>query len=209
MLPWAFEQLFRARGCRCIAGVDEVGRGPLAGPVMTAAVLVPDDEAVRRRLAGIVDDSKVLKADRRVEAAALVREVCAVSVGSASVAEIDTLNIRGATLMAMRRALEGLPMQADAVLVDGRDVVPGVAVPQQAVIKGDGRELAIACASVVAKVARDALMAELGEAHPAYGWARNAGYGTVAHLAALASHGVTVHHRASFAPVAALLRGAA
>ncbi len=202
MLPWEFERRFWERGCTRVAGVDEVGRGPLAGPVVTAAVVVPDDEMVRNRLAGVVNDSKVLKATKRVEISALVREVCAVSVASASVEEIDALNIRGATLLAMKRAVEGLPVTADAVLVDGRDTVPGVALPQAAVIKGDGRELAIACASVVAKVARDALMAELGCVYPAYGWARNAGYGTAVHMAALAEHGVTEHHRTSFAPVA-------
>ena len=202
MIPWEHERALWARGCRQVAGVDEVGRGPLAGPVVTAAVVVPEDGTVRARLAGIVNDSKMLKAQRREEAAALVHEFCAVAVASASVAEIDALNIRGATLLAMHRAVDGLPIRAGAVLVDGRDIIPGVPLPQAAIIKGDGRELAIACASVVAKVARDALMARLGEAYPAYGWARNAGYGTAVHMAALAEHGVTEHHRTSFAPVA-------
>ena len=186
---------------KAVAGVDEVGRGPLAGPVVAAAVVVPP--AVRETLLAVAGDSKVLSAKKRMAVEALVREGCRIGIGEASVAEIDALNIRNATFLAMTRALGQVPH--DAVVVDGNARIPGLAVPQQCVVGGDGKELAVACASILAKVYRDALMARLGEAHPAYGWAKNAGYGTAVHMEALRHHGVTQHHRRSFAPVRDML----
>ncbi len=184
-----------------VAGVDEVGRGPLAGPVVAAAVVVPP--AVRDALLRVAGDSKVLSAKKRALVEVLVREGCLVGVGEASVAEIDDVNIRNATFLAMRRALEQVPH--GAVVVDGNARIPGLSVPQECVVGGDRRELAVACASVVAKEYRDALMRRLGEEYPAYGWAQNAGYGTAGHLAALQAVGVCVHHRRSFAPVKDML----
>ena len=203
------EDVFRARGLARVAGIDEVGRGPLAGPVLAAAVVVPDVADVRRRLRMQAGDSKVLSEAARDEVAAYVRETCAVGIGQASVEEIDALNIRRATLLAMVRAARALPMAPDGVLVDGLDVPGEFTVPGRAIVKGDAVELCVACASIVAKVARDALMAELARSHPHYGWERNAGYGTAAHMEGLRLHGVTPHHRRSFAPVRALLEAAA
>jgi ribonuclease HII len=201
------ELTFVAQGHARVAGVDEVGRGPLAGPVVAAAVVLPDDKALVEWLAARADDSKKMSAKLREEVAAFIELECAFAVAEASVAEIDTLNIRVAALLAMRRAVESvLP---HAVLVDGRDKVPGVMLPQQALIGGDGRELCIACASIIAKVRRDKLMTELDALHPGYGWATNAGYGTAVHMAGLQTLGVTPHHRTSFAPVRALMIQAA
>lgn len=203
------EAAFVARGLVRVAGVDEVGRGPLAGPVTAAAVVVPQDVGLREELLAGVRDSKVLSAKRREVLAARISETCAVHVAMASVEEIDRLNIREATLLAMVRAVDGLQDAPQAVLVDGRDVPPALALPAQAVVKGDAVELCIACASIVAKVARDKLMAALAAAHPQYGWECNAGYGSAVHMAALKEFGATVHHRKSFAPVRAVVEAAA
>jgi ribonuclease HII len=192
-----------------VAGVDEVGRGPLAGPVLAAAVVLPHDERWVGRWLGLVRDSKVLKAARREALAAEICEHALVGVGEANVAEIDAVNIRNATFLAMRRALAALPVAVQGVIVDGNARIPDLSMRQVTLVQGDAKELAVACASVVAKVARDALMVALAEEHPAYGWASNAGYGTAAHLAALAQFGPTPAHRTSFAPVAACLRGKA
>ena len=192
----SFEQAARAGGARRIAGVDEVGRGPWAGPVTAAAVILP---------AGVVpeglNDSKALSAARRD---ALTREImgCAqVSIAHASVEEIDAMNILAATQLAMRRAIAGLAQAPDHLLIDGNRLPPTLPCPAQAIVKGDARCLSIAAASIVAKTARDALMAELAQQHPGYGWERNAGYGTKAHKEALQNLGVTPHHRRSFKPI--------
>lgn len=195
-----FEAAFHARGLLRVAGIDEVGRGPLAGPVVAAAVVL-DFARVPVGLA----DSKALTATRR---AALAQEIAAqadVSIAEASVAEIDRLNIRGATHLAMRRALDGLPGGAVAAVIDGRDIPAGWPCPAEAVVKGDARCLSVAAASIVAKEYRDALMRRLAEAHPGYGWERNAGYPTAEHRAALQHLGVTPHHRRSFGPVRNML----
>lgn len=179
-----------------VAGVDEVGRGPLAGPVTAAAVILDPS-----RLPAGLDDSKRLSAARRAALAEELRACAIVSVAHASVAEIDRLNILHAALLAMRRAVEGLPRTPAHVLVDGNRTPPDLPCPATPLVKGDARSLSIAAASIIAKVARDALMAELARQHPGYGWERNAGYPTPAHLDALKRLGVTPHHRRSFAPV--------
>jgi ribonuclease HII len=205
------ELTFVSRGYARVAGVDEVGRGPLAGPVVAAAVVLPEDKSLIEWLAARADDSKKLIAKNRREVAAFIERECLYAVAEASVQEIDMLNIHHATLVAMRRAVTQLQGQLEctALLVDGKFTVPKLELAQQAVIGGDARELCIACASIVAKVRRDALMAELDIVHPGYGWATNAGYGTAAHLAGLQRLGVTPHHRTSFAPVKALMGQAA
>jgi len=197
----------RARGLR-VAGVDEVGRGPLAGPVVAAAVVLPADLDALQPLLREVRDSKALSktARERVSAAVLAaadpEQGCglAVALGIADVAEIDRLNILQASFLAMRRAVEALPQLPDAVVADGK-LVPPLPCPTTAVVGGDAASLSIAAASIVAKVHRDAIMAGLAEAFPVYGWERNAGYGTHEHRTALMRHGVTPHHRTSFAPV--------
>lgn len=183
-----------------IAGVDEVGRGPLAGPVVTAAVILPD----RLTIDGLTD-SKKLSAKRRAELEVQIRE-CAIafSFGSASREEIDALNILHATMLAMQRAIEALPIRPDFVRVDGNRT-PKFSMPSEAVIGGDGLVPCISAASILAKQARDALMADLATCFPSYGWERNSGYPTKQHLEALHTEGVCVHHRRSFAPVAKLL----
>ena len=185
----------RAAGYACIVGLDEVGRGPLAGPVVSAAVVL-DLDNVPQGLA----DSKVLSAQKR---AALFAEILATSkVGIASVshAEIDTINIRQASLLAMCRALAALPCTPDMAFVDGNDP-PRLPCATEAVIKGDSSIASIAAASIVAKVVRDRMMARLSETYPAYGFASNAGYSTKVHLQVLANNGPCPFHRLSFAPL--------
>ncbi|HEU4990224.1 MAG TPA: ribonuclease HII [Gemmatimonadaceae bacterium] len=180
-----------------IAGVDEVGRGPLAGPVVACAVIMPPGA---RAIAG-VDDSKRLSAAQRERLEGKIRErALAVALGAASVREIDALNIYKATVLAMRRALGRLGVAPDHVVVDGKPIRI-LGVEHTAVVGGDGRCYSVACASIVAKVTRDRLMRALARRYPAYHWERNAGYGTQAHLESLWAHGATVHHRRSFLPV--------
>jgi len=180
-----------------VAGVDEAGRGPLAGPVVAAAVVFP---AFAKPIRGL-RDSKLLSAAARERLAALVRvRALAVAVGAASVHEIDRFNIRRAAVLAMRRALARLAVRPDVVLVDGLPC-PELGCPHQAIVDGDARCHSIAAASVIAKTVRDRLMALLGSRYPAYAWTANKGYGTPEHLAALAELGFTAHHRRSFSPV--------
>jgi ribonuclease HII len=186
-----------------LAGVDEVGRGPLVGAVVTAAVIL--DPA--RPIDGLAD-SKTISDKRRQRLAPLIRErALAFSLGRAEPAEIDELNIFHATLLAMRRAVAGLGLAPDAVLVDGNRVTD-FGCPAEAVVKGDGRIPAISAASILAKVARDEEMVLLHLRHPDYGFDRHKGYPTAEHLAALARFGPLPEHRRSFAPVARLLDGA-
>jgi ribonuclease HII len=183
-----------------IAGVDEAGRGPWAGPVVAAAVVL------RGAVPAGLDDSKKLSARRRAALFdALHASACLVGVGQASVAEIDALNIAQATYLAMTRAVEALGVEPAHVLVDGNRL-PRWRWPATAIVGGDGSEPAISAASIIAKVTRDRIMAELHAAFPGYGWATNEGYGTAAHARALQSLGATPHHRASFAPVRAVLQ---
>jgi len=201
-------KLEKATGGR-VAGLDEVGRGPLAGPVVAAAVVFP--RGVPRKLASLLDDSKKLSAEKReIAFAALFAaqgEVVEIAVGAASVIEIERINILQASLLAMRRALRRLPTPPDAALVDGNKA-PLLGCPVQCVVGGDATSLSIAAASIVAKVIRDRGMARLAQRFPHYGWERNAGYGTPDHCRAMAQVGVSVHHRRGFAPVRALLQEA-
>ena len=179
-----------------VVGVDEVGRGPLAGPVVVAAVIL------LREIPGLAD-SKVLSAAARAELAQRIRRDGRVALAAASVAEIERLNILGATLLAMRRAVLRLGVRPGLVLVDGNRG-PALDCEVRCVVGGDATVPAISAASIVAKVTRDALMARLARRHPGYGWERNAGYPTREHLAALARLGLNRHHRRSFGPCAAL-----
>jgi ribonuclease HII len=186
-----------------VAGVDEAGRGPLAGPVIAAAVIL-DRETLPAILANGLDDSKRLSRARRAALFIALRGEARIGIGGASVAEIDRLNILQATFLAMARALGRLGDRPDCALVDGNRL-PELPCPARAVVGGDGRSLSIAAASIVAKITRDRIMAGLARRHPGYGWERNAGYGTKAHRDALARIGVTHHHRASFSPVTRIL----
>jgi ribonuclease HII len=180
-----------------VCGVDEAGRGPLAGPVVAAAVILD----ARRPVTGLAD-SKALSPQRRDELAALIRErALAWSTASADVDEIDALNILQATMLAMRRAVEALAIAPQEVLVDGNRC-PQLACRARAVVKGDRDVAAISAASILAKTTRDAMLVELDRAWPQYGFAQHKGYGTPAHLAALQRHGPCPAHRRSFAPVA-------
>ncbi len=203
MMPdFAFETAAMARGLARVAGVDEVGRGPLAGPVTAAAVVLNPN-----RIPPGLNDSKKLTAARRVALAAILRETCDHCVVHVSPAEIDQLNILHASMAAMTRAVAGLHAPPDHVLVDGNRVPPALVGRAEAVVKGDARSLSISAASILAKVARDAVMADLARAYPGYGWERNVGYPTAEHRAALKTYGVTPHHRHSFAPVHNILCG--
>lgn len=194
----AAEQEARQSGFRCICGIDEAGRGPLAGPVVAAAVVLPQGYSLHG-----LNDSKKLTARKRGElfAALMNDDRVQKSVAQASVGEIDRLNILYATHLAMSRAAQGLPSVPDFCLIDGLPV-PDFPFPSRSIVKGDARCLSIAAASILAKVTRDRLMAELGKQFPQYGFERHAGYGTRAHIQAIETYGITVHHRRSFAPVA-------
>ena len=190
-----------AAGLWPMAGVDEAGRGPLAGPVVSAAVIL-DPERVPEGLC----DSKLLGAAERDRLfAEIAASALAVSVASATAAEIDAINIRQATLLAMRRAVAGLSVRPGFVLVDGNDP-PVFACPAEALVGGDNLSCSIAAASIVAKVTRDAMMARLCSLYPAYGFSRHAGYGTAQHRSALQAHGPCPEHRYSFAPVKGVWR---
>ena len=194
MPDFSIERRHWAAGRRVVAGLDEAGRGCLAGPVVAAAVVLPPEAD----LPGL-DDSKRLTADAREALVPVIRgQALAVGVAACSPAEIDELNILWASMEAMRRAAASLALAPDVLLVDGNREVPDAPCPQEAVVKGDARSLSIAAASVVAKVARDRRMVELDAAFPVYGWAGHKGYPTAAHYAALAEHGPSRHHRRSF-----------
>ena len=179
-----------------VAGVDEVGRGPLAGPVLAAAVILP--ARLPRSLNRTIDDSKKLTAGRRVESYAALRACGAeLALRAASVRASDSINIYHASMLAMRRAIARLPRAPHHVLVDGKSK-PGGAIPCTAIIGGDAISLSIAAASIAAKVTRDALMARLHPRYPHYAWHSNAGYAARHHRAAITEHGITPHHRANF-----------
>ncbi|MFN4060127.1 MAG: ribonuclease HII [Paracoccus hibiscisoli] len=196
MPDYAMEQAALDGGARLIAGVDEVGRGPLAGPVTAAAVIL-DPTAIPPGL----NDSKALTAARREALAAQIMATCDWSVAHVDPPEIDALNILRASHVAMCRALAGLRRTPCHVLIDGNMLPRDLTLPAQAVVKGDARCLSIAAASIVAKVLRDRIMVDLAQQHPGYGWDVNAGYPTPAHKRALLDLGITPHHRRSFKPV--------
>lgn len=182
-----------------IVAIDEVGRGPWAGPVMAAAAILNP-----QNIPTGLNDSKKLSAAKREALYTSIMDAAQVAIGVASVEEIEQLNILQATKLAMRRAYDGLGVNATIALIDGNQP-PQLPCPTRCIVKGDSISLSIAAASIVAKVTRDRLMAELALQYPYYGWERNAGYGTKAHQDGLASHGLTPHHRKGFAPIRALI----
>jgi ribonuclease HII len=191
-----FEQDAYDTGYPRVAGVDEVGRGPLAGPVVAAAVVLDPDN-----IPDGLNDSKQMSAKKREALYDILHDIADVSIAQASVREIEEVNILQASHIAMVRAVSGLEHPADFVLIDGNAVPRGLNTPAGTLVKGDTRSLSIAAASIVAKVWRDRLMMSLAQQHPGYGWATNQGYPTKEHKAGLKSHGVTLHHRRTFAPV--------
>ncbi len=188
-----------------VAGIDEAGRGPLAGPVLAAAVIL-DRTRAKRSLLRLLDDSKKLTIEEREKAYRSLRKSDAVliGVGAASAREIDRFNILQASFLAMRRAVAALPTAPAMALVDGNRP-PRLACPVQVVVSGDALSYSIAAASIIAKVTRDRIMHRLDVRHPGYGWATNVGYSVPAHLAGLQKLGPTPHHRFSFAPLGRLL----
>ena len=197
---YSFETSAHGRGFFAVCGVDEVGRGPLAGPVTAAAVILNPDDIP----AGLAD-SKALTAARRESLAPEIHEKAIVSIAHASVEEIDALNILRASHLAMERAVAGLSQKADYALIDGNRLPRELEVPAETIVKGDAKVLSIAAASIVAKLCRDQLMVGLAQQFPDYGWDKNAGYPTAAHREALQICGVTPHHRRSFGPVHKIL----
>ena len=180
---------------KIVCGIDEVGRGPLAGPVVSAAVVLPP--GLNSQLLGTLKDSKQLTPARRAILAAEIRASCLVGFGAASAKEIDTLNILRATMLSMSRAVRALRIPVDHALVDGNQL-PSLPCPASCIIRGDELKPAIAAASIVAKVLRDRLMVRLAGRYPGYGWEDNVGYGTRRHAEALGSLGFTPHHRRTF-----------
>ena len=192
---FSFENDLIARGATQIAGVDEVGRGPLAGPVTAAAVILNPNNIPEG-----LNDSKALTKRRLAILEPLILTSAEVSIAHASVEEIDEINILQASHLAMERAVAGLG-QVDHVLIDGNKIPRGLKCSATSLIKGDSRSLSIAAASIVAKMCRDRIMVELAQQYPGYGWETNAGYGSKSHISALQNLGVTPHHRRSFKPV--------
>lgn len=190
-----------ARGARVVAGVDEVGRGPLAGPVTAAAVVLDPD----RIPDGLNDSKRLSSAARNALAELILLNARAAAVAHASVEEIDTMNILQASHLAMRRALAALNPLPDHAVIDGNRLPGDLCCPAEPLVKGDARCLSVAAASILAKVARDRIMTDLARDWPGYGWETNAGYPSPAHREALARLGVTPHHRRSFAPVRNIL----
>jgi len=193
------EEQFRTKGL-VVCGVDEAGRGPLAGPVVTAAVIL-DPKSIPDGL----NDSKKLSAKKRDALYEQIMASAFVGIASAPPSTIFELNIRGATLHAMAQAVKALSILPDIALIDGRDVPPKLPCRGQALIKGDSRSLSIAAASIVAKVTRDRMCELLDQSMPEYGFAKHKGYGTAAHMEALQIHGATPHHRADFKPIAEII----
>ena len=197
---YSLEDAARARGSLIIAGVDEVGRGPLAGPVTAAAVILTP-ECIPEGL----NDSKKLSPKKRQAVEQAIFDNGVVAIAHATVEEIDSLNILRASHLAMERAVAALNSQPDYLLIDGNMIPNGLQIPAEAVVKGDGKSLSIAAASIVAKEARDRIMVDLAQQFPGYGWEKNAGYPSKQHRTALEELGVTPHHRRSFKPVHKIL----
>jgi ribonuclease HII len=197
-----FEQALWQQGCGLVAGVDEVGLGCLAGPIVAAAIVIPRDCVP---IVG-VRDSKQMSAHQREQLfPAICDQAIAVGLGMATVAEVDTVNVLQASYLAMNRALARVS-PVDHALIDGRSIKPGkILVPHTTIVHGDAHSYAIACASVIAKVRRDRLMRRLARRYPGYGWETNAGYGTKQHQAGMKIFGITPWHRRSYAPVKAIM----
>jgi len=191
---------FEREGPLPVCGIDEVGRGPWAGPVVAAAVILDP-----RGIPDGLNDSKRLAPERRAELATMLEARATVALGVASVAEIETMNILQASFLAMRRAILGLATRPALALVDGNKAPPGLPCACRPIVGGDGLALSIAAASIVAKVARDRTMVALAQQFPGYGWETNMGYGTRSHQEGLARFGVTPHHRRSFQPIHKIL----
>ncbi len=199
---WQHENAAKSAGFVRVAGIDEVGRGPLAGPVLAACVILPDDF----RLDGINDSKKLSERQREWAEARICAEAVSIGIGSVEPDVIDRINILQATHEAMRLAYSGITPLPDFVLIDGLPVRDFPCMNQQALVQGDSRSVSIAAASIVAKVARDRLMQAFDLVYPEYGFAGHKGYGSARHLAALAKFGPCPLHRRSFAPVAACAR---
>lgn len=191
----AYERALWKSGLEWVAGIDEAGRGPLAGPVVAACVVLP--KRASSKLKGLTDSKQLKPAQRDHYYDRLFEVAVAIGVGEASCEEIDGVNILQATFLAMRRAMDQLE-RVEHVLVDGNRPIPKIHCPQQAIVKGDGLSLSIAAASVIAKVTRDRAMEALHAEYPVYGFDQHKGYGTKAHYAAIAEHGLTPHHRLTF-----------
>ncbi|RKD75389.1 RNase HII [Sinobaca qinghaiensis] len=194
-----FEKEYHQQGIQLVAGVDEVGRGPLAGPVTAAAVILPETLTIP----GLTDSKKLSEAKRNYYSEIIKEKALAYCIKHVGAADIDKYNIYQASKMAMTWAVEGLDIKAGALLVDAMELP--ISLPQKSLIKGDSRSVSIAAASVIAKVERDAAMKKMAEAYPGYSFEDHKGYGTKAHLEALKQHGLTRHHRRSFKPVSDLL----
>ncbi|MGL1921108.1 MAG: ribonuclease HII [Hyphomicrobiales bacterium] len=202
-IDFSFEQGLWQEDMMYIAGVDEAGRGPWAGPVVAgAAIFKPHYKA---EFLTHLNDSKKLSAKKRDYLYEYILEHCDTSVAQASVEEIDEINILQASMLAMSRAIDGLKNKAEYALIDGNKIPQQLTMPAEAIIKGDGRSFSIAAASIMAKVTRDRQMQALHQEFPHYGWNTNAGYGTKAHQEGLAKHGITLHHRRSYAPIKKLI----
>lgn len=199
MPDFKYERLYAQNGL--IAGVDEAGRGPWAGPVVAGAVVFPDLE-ISDYLRDTLNDSKKLTAVKREKLFEELHQSNAlIGVGMASVEEIDALNILQATFLAMKRAVNNLSQPIDFSIIDGNKTPPDMPCPARFLIKGDALSLSVAAASIIAKVTRDRIMTDLAKEFPYYGWERNAGYGTKAHQEGLKQHGICIHHRKSYAPI--------
>lgn len=202
MANYDLETKLRISGKEIIAGIDEVGRGPWAGPVTACAVILDPNN-----IPNGLNDSKVLTAKRREQLFDLIMDSAQVSCVHVEVTEIDQVNILQATFRAMERAVSHLPIP-NHILVDGNKLPPNLPSQATAIVKGDAKSVSIAAASIIAKVTRDRLMSDLSEAYPGYGWEKNAGYGTKMHQLGLLNHGVTPHHRRSFKPIHNILYSA-
>ena len=204
MPDFSFEESLGLSTRAVIVGVDEVGRGPLAGPVTAAAVFV-DRQKITSDLLTKIDDSKKIPQKQRATISKQIEGIAIIGIGWASSSEIDQLNILEASMLAMQRAIFSLRKQIildpDYILIDGNKV-PRLDFPSKAIVRGDEKSISIAAASIVAKSKRDAFMTSLSKLYPCYGWEKNAGYGTREHLAAIEREGITTHHRRSFKPIA-------
>ncbi len=194
MPDFEYEYFYKQKGYKFVCGVDEAGRGPLAGPVCAAAVILPEGVEIE----GLNDSKKLTEKKREKLYDVIIEKALAYSVAFASVEEIEAVNILNATYLAMNRAIEGLSQRPDFALIDGNRVPSGITVPCETVVKGDGKSCSIAAASVLAKVTRDRLLLEYAEKYPEYGFEAHKGYGTAAHYDAIRKYGVLPIHRMSF-----------